>query len=92
MPKGGLPMPKAPEMEDLSLALGEQQPGEMSGKAGSGYLDSKPPELRSYLESAVDPQGTPESRAEALCRAIEFARDGGEESEGEEEGEEPEEY
>ena len=84
-----MPMPKAPEMEDLSLALGEQPPGEMKGN-GSGYLDSKPPELRAHLEAAVDPAGTPESRAEALCRAIEFSRNGGGESE--EEGEEPEEY
>jgi hypothetical protein len=85
MPKASMPMPKAPEMEDLSLALGEQPPGEMKGNAGSGYLDSKPAELRSYLESAVDTAGTPESRAEALCRAIEFTRNGGGEESAEEE-------
>lgn len=56
---------------DLLAVLGKPE-GKASKKAGSSYLDSKPAELRTYLEQAVDVDASPESRAEALCRAIQF--------------------
>jgi hypothetical protein len=59
-----------PKSDDLMLALGT--PAKPAGKkAGSSYLDSKPAQLRMYLEDAA---GGDLKRAEALCRAIEFAR------------------
>lgn len=63
----------APKTDSLMMALGTPaKPMGPKGPKDSSYLASKPPELRSYLEDAVDPTLDPQQRAEALCKAIEF--------------------
>jgi len=53
---------------DMKAALGTPETGK--GKKKTSYLDSKSPELVSYLLEATDGD---HARAEALCRAIEMS-------------------
>jgi len=69
----GMPM-GTPEEDDLSLALSSEDDAPDTQPSGGGLLDSKPPELRVYLEDAVDDSLSPVERAEALCKAIEFTK------------------
>jgi hypothetical protein len=62
----------AKENVDLLIALGKPEKGKEKGETKS-YLEGKSPELRAYLEDAVNPELSNEQRAEALCRALEFS-------------------
>jgi hypothetical protein len=73
----------AMQPKDMIAALGVPSSGGTTkpAKKKGTYLDTKPAQLRSYLEDATDSSLSAEARAEALCRAIEFS--------GEEPAEEP---
>jgi hypothetical protein len=68
----------AMQPKDMIMALGVPSSGgttKPAAKKGT-YLDAKPAQLRTYLEDATDSSLSPEARAEALCRAIEFGSSG----------------
>ncbi len=60
--------------KDMIAALGVPSKGGTTKPAAkkTSYLGTKPAQLRTYLEDATDSTLSPEARAEALCRAIEF--------------------
>lgn len=64
-----------PNTSTLMTALGSPSMGGTTKPAAkkATYLDSKPAQLRGYLEDATDSTLSPDARAEALCRAIEFS-------------------
>lgn len=63
-----------PKDKELMKALGipSEESGSEEEAPSGGYLDTKPAELRTYLEDAVNPDLSNEQRAEALCKALEF--------------------